>query len=108
MAQEYICIKTSNEVGQIAINKKVLESIARIEIEEEHKSLLPDSTRFKNAVHCKLSNDSIVLTVDIKVSYQLKVNEICSRLQDKIYNSILHMTGVKMDLIDIKVTGFMF
>ena len=24
MAQEYICIKKSNEVGQIAINKKVL------------------------------------------------------------------------------------
>ena len=108
MAQEYICIKQTNEVGQIAINKKVLESIARIEVEEEHANLLPDSARFKNAVNCKISNDSIVLTVDIKIGYQLKVNEICSRLQDKIYNSILHMTGVKMDLIDIKVTGFMF
>ena len=108
MAQEYICIKRTNEVGQIAINKKVLESIARIEIEEEQNQLLPDSTRFKNAVNCKISNDSIALSVDIKVGYQLNVNEICSRLQDKIYNSILHMTGVKMDMIDIKVTGFMF
>ena len=108
MAQEYICIKRTNEVGQIAINKKVLESIARIEIEEEQAQLQPDSTRFKNAVNCKISNDSIALTVDIKVGYQLNVNEICSRLQDKIYNSILHMTGVKMDMIDIKVIGFMF
>lgn len=108
MAQEYICIKKSNEFGQIAINKKVLESIALIEVGDEEISLLPDSTRFKNAVHCKVSKDSITLAIDIKIGYQLNVNEICSRLQDKIYNSILHMTGVKMDLIDIKVTGFIF
>ena len=108
MAQEYICIKKTNDLGQIAINKKVLESIARIEIGEEEAALIPDPSRFKEAVNCKISNDSITLTIDIKIGYQLNVNDICSRLQDKIYNSILHMTGVKMDLIDIKVTGFIF
>ena len=108
MAQEYICIRKTSDVGQIAINKKVFESIARIEIDEEQNQLVPDSSRFKNAVNCKIDKDSIILTIDIKVGYQLNVNEICSRLQDKIYNSILHMTGVKMDLIDIKVTGFIF
>lgn len=108
MAQEYICIKKTNDLGHIAINKKVFESIARIEIGEEETQLIPDSTRFKNAVNCKISNDSLVLNVDLKINYQLNVNEICSRLQDKIYHSILHMTGVKMDLIDIKVTGFIF
>ena len=108
MAQEYICIKKSNDYGQIAINKKVFESIAVIEIGEEEKTVLPDSSRFKNAVSCRVSKNSLVLNVDVKVNYQQNVNEICSRLQDKIYNSILHMTGVKMDMIDIKVTGFIF
>ena len=108
MAQEYICIKKTNDYGQIAINKKVFESIARIEIGEEETQLQPDSARFKNAVNCRISKDALVLNVDIKVNYQLNVNEICSRLQNKIYHSILHMTGVQMDLIDIKVTGFIF
>lgn len=108
MAQEYICLKKTNEIGSIAINKKVFESIARIEIGEDETQFVPDSSRFKNAVNCKISKDELVLNVDLKVNYQLNVNEICSRLQDKIYHSILHMTGVKMDLIDIKVTGFIF
>lgn len=108
MAQEYICIKKTNDLGSIAINKKVFESIARIEISEEDAQLLPDPSRFKNTVSCKISNEGLVLNIDLKIHYQMNVNEVCSRLQDKIFNSILHMTGVKMDLIDIKVTGFIF
>lgn len=108
MAQEYICIKKENEIGHIAINKKVFESIASIELSEEMGKAIPDSSRFKNAVNCKITKDAIVLGIDLKVGYQMNVNEICSRLQEKIYQSILHMTGVKLDLIDIKVTGFIF
>ncbi len=108
MAQEYICLRKTNDLGSIAINKKVFESIASIEIQDEEGKMIPDSARFKNAVSCKISNEAIILNVDLKVNYQLNVNEVCSRLQDKIYNSILHMTGVKMDLIDIRINGFIF
>ena len=51
MAQEYICLKKTNEIGSIAINKKVFESIARIEIGEDETQFVPDSSRFKNAVN---------------------------------------------------------
>ena len=34
--------------------------------------------------------------------------EICAKLQNKIYDSIKHMSEYAPDVIDIKVTGFLF
>lgn len=108
MAQEYILVKESNEFGQIGISKKVFESIARIEIGEESNRMLPDSSRFKNAVNCKITKDQLILTVDVRLDYNLNVNEECAKLQNKIFQSIKFMTGYDVDVIDVKVTGFIF
>lgn len=108
MAQEYILVKESNEFGHIGISKKVFESIASIEIGELTGNMLPDSTRFKNAVNCKITKDQLILTVDVRLDYNLNVNEECAKLQNKIFQSVKYMTGYSVDVIDIKVTGFIF
>ncbi len=108
MAQEYVLSKDKSELGSIAINKKVFELIAQIEVEEEAPNVIPDSSRFKNAVNCKITNDQLIITVDVKVSYSKNVNDVCARLQNRIVDSIKHMSGYDVDQVDIKVTGFIF
>lgn len=108
MAQEYVLSKEKSELGNIAINKKVFELIAQIEVEEEAPFVLPDSSRFKNAVNCKIADDQLILTVDVKVSYSKNVNDVCARLQNRIVESIKHMSGYEVDQVNIKVTGFIF
>lgn len=108
MAQEYVLSKEKSELGNIAINKKVFELIAQIEVEEEAPNVLPDNSRFKNAVNCKITKDQLILTLDLKVAYSKNVNDICAKLQNRIIDSIKHMSGYDVDQVDIKVTGFIF
>ena len=57
---------------------------------------------------CKIANDQLILTMDVKVKYSVNVNDVCSKLQGKIFENIEHMTGFQPDQIDIRVSGFMF
>lgn len=108
MAQEYIAVKGKNELGMIAINKTVFQTIAQIAVEEEDKVVLAESSAFKSPLTCKIADDQLVLNVDIKVHYSANVNECCARLQNRIYDSIKHMSEYAPDVIDIRVTGFIF
>lgn len=108
MAQEYIALQQRNEIGLIALSKSVFQTIAEIAVEEEENIALADSAPFNLPLSCKIKNDQLILTLDIKVKYNVNTNDICSRLQSKIYESISHMTDYTPDVIDIHVTGFMF
>lgn len=107
MAQEYLAMK-NKEKGMIAINTTVFETIAKICIEEEKDIVLSDPSYFKNAISCKMENDKLILTLNVKVHYNAKVNEVCSMLQDKIYNDVKFMTDCTMDMITVNVNGFTF
>lgn len=108
MAQEYIAVKQKNDLGMIAISKAVFQTIAEIAVSEEEKVVLADVTPFKYPLNCKISDDQLVVSLDIKVQYSANVNEVCAKLQNRIYESIQHMSEYAPDVIDIKVTGFIF
>lgn len=108
MAQEYIALKQKNDIGVIALSKSVFQTIAQIAVEEEENVALGDATPFKYPLSCKISNDQLVISLDIKVKYSVNVNEACSRLQSRIHDSIAHMSDYTPDIIDIKVIGFLF
>ncbi len=107
MAQEYVAM-SNKEKGLIAINTKVLETIAEICVGEEKGVNLSDSNVFKTPVVCKMVDDKLVLQVSIKVDYNTKVNEVSRLLQTKIYENISHMTDCKVNTITINVDGFKF
>ena len=108
MAQEYIALKKATDLGMIAINTSVFETIAQIAVEEEENVAMAEGTPFKSPLNCKVSEDKLVITLEIKVNYSMKVNEVCARLQNKIFESIQHMCEYAPDVIDIKVSGFIF
>ena len=66
------------------------------------------ATPFKYPISCKIVNDQLILSIDIKVKYSVNVNEESSKVQSKIFENIEHMTGYTPDIIDIHVVGFIF
>ena len=109
MAQEYIALKENNNDGIIALSKSAFQTIAKIVIEEdENLKLAETSTPFKYPLVCKIANDQLILTMDVKVKYSVNVNDVCSKLQGKIFENIEPLTGFQPDQIDIRVSGFMF
>lgn len=105
MAQEYLAIK-GKEQGVVAISTSVIETIAKICIDEDKDATLGDTSYFKNAIQCKMVEGKIVLTLKIKVNYNVNVNEVCSRLQTQIFENVKHMTDCRVDTIAVDVTGF--
>ena len=109
MAQEYIALKERNNAGVIALSKSAFQTIAKIVVEEDENIRLGDSaTPFKYPISCKIVNDQLILSIDIKVKYSVNVNEESSKVQSKIFENIEHMTGYTPDIIDIHVVGFIF
>lgn len=105
MAQEYLAMKDKDK-GLIAISTNVFESIAKICVDDDKDTTIGDTSYFKNAIHCKMIDDKLVLNLKVKVSYNANVNEICARLQTHIYDNVIHMTDCKVDTISVEVTGF--
>lgn len=109
MAQEYIALKENNNDGMIALSKSSFATIANIVIKEDENVKLAEMSKpFKYPLVCKITEDKLVLIMDIKVKYSVNVNDVCTKLQGKIFENIEHMTGFKPDQIDIRVSGFMF
>lgn len=109
MAQEYIALKEKNNIGLIALNKSAFQTIAKNVIEEdENLKLAETSTPFKYPITCKIVNDQLLISADVKVKYSANVNDVCNKVQGKIFENIEHMTGYTPDLIDIRVSGFIF
>lgn len=109
MAQEYIAAKQKNNIGIIALSKSVFQTIAQIAVEEEENLMLGEgNSLFKYAATCKIQEDQLVISLDVKIKYNTNVNDACARLQNKLYETIEHMSGYAPDIIDIHVVGFYF
>lgn len=109
MAQEYIEVKQNHELGMIALSKSVFQTIAQIAVEEAEGLTLADPFNpFKNSISCKIQNDLLILTVNVKVNYDVNVKAACTKLQNTIHDNIAHMSDYTPDIIDIRVSGFVF
>ena len=109
MAQEYIALKEKNSNGVIALSKSTFQTIAKIVVEEDENLKLADgSGPFKYPLSCKIQNDQLIISMDVKVKYNVNVQDSCTKVQSKIFENIEHMTGYKPDMVDIRVTGFIF
>lgn len=109
MAQEYIAVKQKNDLGLVALSKSVFETITQIVIDEDETLVLNDPVNpFKDSLNCKIQNDQLILTMDVKIKHNVNVKDACAKLQNKIYENITHMTDYTPDVIDVRVVGFVF
>lgn len=108
MASTYAIKEQVNEYGLVALTDGVFETITAITINESDSVSVAEAAPFSKAINCKVKNNLINLSLDIKVKRGVKVNETVANLQEKIYNTIFQMTDLKVNRIDIRVTNFIF
>ncbi len=109
MAQEYVMIHQDHaHLGQIALTKEVFEMIAKIASEETEGVAGLETGPMKHPVTCKIQDNLLNVHVEVKIKYGQNVSKVCEELQTKIFQSVLQMTDLKCNLIDIKVAGFAF
>jgi len=98
---------SDNENGIIALKKDVFTSIALIAVQEE-KGVLIESGTFKKTVTCKIEDEKVRLSIDLKIRYGQNVQKTCKNVQNRVFKAIQDMTEVKADMIDVNVIGFNF
>ncbi len=108
MANTYAIKEEVNEYGLVALTDGVFETITAITVAESQSVSVADAAPFSKAISCKVKDNLINLTLDIKVKRGVKVTETIEKLQEKIFNTIYSMTGLKVNKIDIRVTNFIF
>lgn len=109
MAMEYLIIPENRQnLGLIALSKHVLESITCYAIEEENGWYVGPKNAFRQPVVCKVTDNKLEVSVDVRLKYGLNINTSCEAIQNKIYQIIQQMTDIKCDNIKINVVGFVF
>lgn len=106
MAQDYVVLNENKELGITAVNKSVFRSIAEISISDIENAITIPETRFYKPVSVKIDDNSLCVNADIKVKYGANVSATCELVQNKIFENIMFMTGIKPANISINVTGF--
>lgn len=106
MAQEYVILKDKSELGMIAINKSVIQSISEISIRDIENASIAPVTRFSKPVVIRIEDNKLMVEADIEVKYGANASVTSELVQNKIYENILFMTGFKASDIAINVVGF--
>lgn len=109
MAKEYLLINDSTDSkGMIAISTHVLETIAAYAVEEESGVHLADNSPFRKAVACRISNNELYISLQIKLDYGKNVATACENAQTHVKQTIAQMADIPTKDVSIDVIGFVF
>ena len=106
MAQDYVVLDHRSDTGMTAVNKSVFRSIAEISISDIENAITLQETRFYKPVSVKIEDNALCVHADIKVKFGANVSATCELVQNRIFENIMFMTGIKPSNISINVTGF--
>ncbi len=103
---EYIRLTNESTIGEVAISIEVLKHIAQIEIEEDKDVRLANEGLFKTPISCNIEGNKLKLNINLDVRFKCNVKEVTNRLQQRIDESISHMTTYDLEEINLNVVGF--
>ncbi|MBW9211869.1 MULTISPECIES: Asp23/Gls24 family envelope stress response protein [Terrabacteria group] len=103
---EYIVVEKNNELGRIAINKSVIASIVELSIQEVENAVVIPSTRLKRPITIKVEKGALSVFIEMNLKFGANVNATCELVQNKAYENIQFMTGLKPKEIMITVANF--
>ncbi len=109
MATEFIVSKSeNNELGIIGLSTAVFESIAEQCLEESDNARLANSSTLKKGITCKVVKQDIVISLNVLASTGVNIADLSRRIQNRVYESIVQMTGFKNIVININIVGFYY
>lgn len=104
MAQEYVLSNKQSDLGMIALNKTVFETIAYISLDEF--SCVSKDLKVTRCVKSSVKDNQLCISMDIKLKMGTNVNQISHDIQEKVYQNIFDMTGFQCECIDVSVKAF--
>ncbi len=105
MAQDYVILNESDN-GRVAINKSVIKAIGQISIDDIANAVRMPENKFSRPLVIRIDENELYIEADIKVKYGANVKATCELVQNKIYENVLFMTGLKPAGVSVNVTGF--
>ena len=97
--------KYETKIGNYEISDKALEDIAFI-VCDNTKNVFP-AKKEKGFVEAKLSKENeLTVNISIRIKQGIDLVKTCNKLQDEIAESILLMTGLECQRINIDIQGF--
>ena len=92
-----------NKLGKTVLENEVFKEIAQIATLKV-KGIYP--YKKNDFISCKFKDDELKINVNIKINQDLDVVKTCSKIQNKIRESILEMCGIDTENINVEVLGF--
>ena len=92
-----------NKYGKVVLENEVYEQIAEIAALKVKGVYANKKNDF---ITCKIKDDNLNIKVNIKLQQDLDVVKTCSKIQNRIRESILEMCGIDTEDINIDVLGF--
>lgn len=93
-----------NEYGNIEVSKNALNDIANI-VTSKMTNVYPVK-KDGDFASCVYKDDELKVVLTIKVKQGIDVAKLSSKLQAKVKEAILEMTGIEPKSIDIDIQGF--
>jgi len=101
---EYINIDNKENRGDVALSTQVLKDIAAIALARCEDAY--PAKKESDSIVCKYVKDELSLALNLKLKYGCAVTDVCSKLQEKIHDDILQMTGIDDYKITLDIVGF--
>lgn len=102
-------MEPQNKYGTVRLNKSVFSSIALNAMQEEENIQLVEGTKpFRGGIATEIKDNQLTIRIPVKVHYKANVADTCTKLQNKIFESISYMTGFKPQAIEVEVVSFIF
>ena len=94
-----------NEIGTYIISEKAFKDMAAIACSNV-KNVYP-TKKDNDFVDCKITKSGEpIFTISIRVKQGSDIVKVCNRIQDEIRESVLLMSGIECNQIDIYIQGF--
>ena len=93
-----------NEYGSIEISKNALNDIANIVVSKV-ANVYP-LKKDGGFASCVYKDDELKIVLTIKIKQGIDVAKLSSKLQAKVREAILEMTGIEPKSIDVDIQGF--
>lgn len=109
MSSESSTMMVPDQYGKIVYNKSVFSAIARNVVDETEGVEVAESSKLFSSSHITTIQDGkLYISIPVRVAANANVSDLCSSLQQRIFETIEYMTDYKPESIEIQVVGFIF
>ena len=106
---DYVYIQNYAKRGNLAISSSVFDEIVSIAIENIKGVKIKKQEKFlfflHKPVHCLIRNGKILCDIEVIISQDFIVNDVCVKIQEEVADAIMSMTEFVPFQINIKVVG---